>query len=103
MQRPSGGDVYRRNAEFVFRRIADECILVPLRQSVARLETIYTLNEVGAHVWELLDGRATVDDLLASIVATFDAPPAQARSDLLRFLRALERAGAVVRVAEASP
>ncbi|MBI4507172.1 MAG: PqqD family protein [Chloroflexi bacterium] len=103
MEHPRGGDIYCRHADFVFRRIVDECILVPVRQSVARLETIYTLNEVGAHVWERLDGQTTVDHVLAGVVAAFEVQPAQARKDLLRFLRALEHAGAVERVADAGP
>lgn len=98
MEQPCSEAVYRRSPDFIFRRIADECVLVPVRQRAARLEAIYTLNEVGAHIWEHLDGRATIDDLVASVVATFDVQPEQARKDLLRFVRALGRAGAVVRV-----
>ena len=35
-------DVYSRNEEIISRRIVDELILVPLRKSVADMETLYT-------------------------------------------------------------
>lgn len=90
--------VYRRSSDFIFRRIADECVLVPVRGRVAQVETILTLNEVAAHVWERLTGEATVDDLLAGVVAAFDVTEDRARRDLLRFLGELEHAGAAVPV-----
>ena len=52
--------VYARNDRVVSRRIVDELILVPIRQHVAEMETLYTLNEVGARVYELIDGTLIV-------------------------------------------
>ena len=45
---------YAKAPEFVSRRIADEMLLLPIRQNLGDLESIYTLNEVAARVWELL-------------------------------------------------
>ena len=52
-------EIYRQDDSFVSRRIEGEVILVPIRQNVADLESIYTLSEVGAYVWEQIDGRRT--------------------------------------------
>ena len=54
---------FARDPSMVFRRIADEVILVPVRSSVDDVESLYTLNEVSAHVWELLDGARRVDEI----------------------------------------
>ena len=48
--------IYVQDDNMVFRHIGDEMILVPLRQT-ANLESIFTLNETGARVWQLLDGQ----------------------------------------------
>ena len=55
--------VYARNDRVVSRKIVDELILVPIRQSVAEMETLYTLNEVGARVYELIDGKRPVREI----------------------------------------
>ena len=89
---------YERNHEFIFRRIVDEVVLVPIRQNVADMDCIYTMNPVGAFIWEKLDGRATLGDLQAAVVEAYGADPQVAAADLLEFVQELESAGAVRRV-----
>ena len=48
------GDVYKRQPDFIFRRIIDETILVPVHRNLAEMDCIYTLNELGAALWEKL-------------------------------------------------
>ena len=48
---------YKKNPNIVSRMIADECILVPIRHDVENLGSIYTLNEVGAFIWNSIDGK----------------------------------------------
>lgn len=89
---------YERNPEFIFRRIVDELVLVPIRQDVADMDCIYTMNPMGAFIWEKLDGGATMGDLQAAVEREFDVEPEVAASDLIEFLNELESAGAVRRV-----
>ena len=88
---------YERNPEFIFRRIVDELILVPIHQDVADMDCIFTMNGLGAFIWENLDGRATLADLQAAIVEQYEVDPEAAAADLLEFMRELESAGAVRR------
>ena len=53
--------IFARNEEVVSRTIVDELILVPIRKDVADMETLYTLNEVGARVFELIDGKRALE------------------------------------------
>jgi hypothetical protein len=89
---------YERNPEFIFRRIVDELVLVPIRQDVADMDCIYTMNPVGAFIWEKLDGRATLGDLQSAVVDEFAVDPEVAAADLREFLGELESAGAIRRV-----
>ena len=89
---------YERTPDFLFRRILDELVLVPIRQDVADMDCIYTMNPVGALVWEKLDGRATIADIQTAVVEAFDADPQAVAADVLEFLGALESAGAVRKV-----
>jgi hypothetical protein len=90
--------LYEKNPDFIYRRIVDESILVPVRQEVADMDCVYTLNPVAAFIWERLEGRATMAELEAAIVARYDVDPAAAATDVLAFVQELEAAGAVRKV-----
>jgi Coenzyme PQQ synthesis protein D (PqqD) len=95
---PAGqGGTYTKDPDFVFRRIADEIVLLPIRRNMGDLESIYTLNGVGARVWELLDGRRTSRDVSATIVEEYEVTAEQAGIDVADFLAQLEAIGAVRR------
>ncbi len=89
---------YRKSPDIVSRDIAGETILVPIRQSVGDLESIYTLNETAAFAWELLDGQRSVQAIRDQIVAEFEVGADEAGQDLLELLAQLESFGAVDRV-----
>lgn len=78
--------IYARNDNVVSRKIVDELILVPIRKSVAEMETLYTLNEVGARVYELIDGERSLSAIADAIVSEFDVTPEQAQRDVSEFI-----------------
>jgi hypothetical protein len=81
--------VYAPNDRVVSRKIVDELILVPIRQSVAEMETLYTLNEVGARVYELIDGQRPVRAIVEAIVEEFEVGFETAESDVSEFIAQL--------------
>jgi len=83
------------------RKIVDEVILVPLRDSVAEMENLYALNEVGARVYELVDGKRSVRDICAVIVDEFDASAEQAEADVSQFVEQLSSIHAIEECPEA--
>ena len=87
--------VYSKSDSVVFRKIGEECILVPVRQNVAELDSIYTLNETAARIWELIDGTNSVKDIKNRILEEFNIPPAEAEKDLIEHLQQLEEIKAV--------
>jgi hypothetical protein len=89
---------YKENADFVFRRIADETILVPIRSNLADLDCIYSLNETASRVWELLDGQRTLGELVDIVVQEFDTTHSEARADLEELIRQLTAVGAIQEV-----
>lgn len=81
---------FAKNGEFVTRTIVGETIIVPVRGSVADLDAIYNLNEVGSRIWELLDGSTTVDEITRTIGREFDVSCQEACRDVQEFLDALQ-------------
>ena len=80
----------KRNDDFIFRKIVNEMILVPVKHDVADMEHIFTLNEVGAFVWEKLSKSSTIEELQQAILDEFEVDPAMAQQDLRVFLEDLE-------------
>ena len=66
------------------RIIAGEAVILSLDTKVLR-----GLNVVGSRVWELIDGRRTVDDIIDVIVSEFDVARSQAVTDVNTFVRQL--------------
>lgn len=87
--------IYKKSDSVVFRKIADEVILVPIRQDVGDLEKIYTLNEVASRIWELVDGRATLKEIRDVIVDEYEAPLIEVEKDIMGCLRELKSVKAV--------
>lgn len=90
--------IYRHSGNIVSRLIGGEMILVPIRKNVGDMESIYTLNETGARVWELIDGQRTLAEILQHMVAEFEVAPPQAEQDLLELIDALQEQGAAERI-----
>jgi len=81
--------VFKKSDAIAFRKIGDECILVPIRQGVGDLESIYTLNETGARIWEMVDGTAKGTEIRDRIIEEFDVTPKEAEEDLVHHLKEL--------------
>jgi len=88
--------VYKKSDSIVSRRIADEFILVPIRQNVGDLESIYTLNETAARIWELIDGKMKVGEIREKMVEEFETTPEEAQKDIMEHLRQLEGIKAII-------
>jgi hypothetical protein len=95
---PSLSAVLQKNPSFVSRRIADEVILVPISHKVGEIDCLYALNEVGARIWDLIDGDRSLQELRDTIVAEFDVTEKGAEEDLLALIEQLKEVGAIQEV-----
>ncbi len=89
------GKRFRTSDSVVSRKIADEFILVPIQSKSGDLDFIYTLNEVGGRIWELIDGQNQLIDIRNKIIKEFEIGPDQADADIIEFLEQLEQIKAV--------
>ena len=61
---------------------------------------IHSLNPVGTFIFDLLDGRTTIADVVSRVVAEFEVDMIRAEADVLAFLLLLEQRGMVQKVAD---
>lgn len=88
-----------RSPRMVSRTIAGECVLVPLVERGADLDSIYNLNRVGAFIWERLDGRTGRSAVVEALVEAFEVDSETAGRDYDAFAQTLLSLGAVRRAA----
>ena len=91
---------YQRHEDFIYRKIVEEMILVPVKQNVAEMEAVFTLNEVGAFLWEQLSQPRSLSELHNAVLNEFEADPASVLEDIEAFLKEAETFGAVKEVFE---
>ncbi|MDB4980218.1 MAG: hypothetical protein JWM82_970 [Myxococcales bacterium] len=89
-------DIPLRKADgFVSRSIGDDTIIVPVRGGVGDLEAIFTLNPVASTVWELIDGKTTVDGLADAVTRHYEIDQATAAADIAELVALLAARGLV--------
>ncbi len=89
--------VYRKDPSIVARQIAGEMLLVPIRQNLGDLESIYLLNETALFAWQRFDGSATLASIRDEMTKEFAVDELQAGQDLLELVADLQRVGALLR------
>lgn len=83
---------FAKESDLVTRLIAGETIIVPIRDGVGDLNAIYTLNEVGTRIWQLIDGQTRVEQMVEAITAEYEVPEEEAEKDIVGYLDSLEAA-----------
>ena len=97
---PEIDQIFQKNENFVFRQIDDETILVPIKDNLGDLGSIYNLNEVGAFVWKHLNGKASLADIKGMILDTFEVSEPEADADLSDFVNQLKEIDAILPIEE---
>jgi methyltransferase-like protein len=87
--------IYKKNENFVFRKIEGETILVPIKDNVGDMGSIYNLNYVGAFVWEQVDGVKSLQDIKNRLLEEYEVSFREAEDDLLEYIAQLKEIDAV--------
>ena len=70
------------------RRLENEAVLVYPDKG-----DVIVINDVGAEIWSLADGRRTVRDIVAAVRAKCAMTPVEAEADALAFIADLQAKG----------
>ncbi len=82
--------VYAPSDDIVDREIEGELIIVPLVSGIGDLEDeLYTLSETGKAIWNKLDGKRTMKEVVMQFSDEYDASSDQIQSDVIGFLTEL--------------
>jgi hypothetical protein len=82
------------------RNIAGETLIVPIRNSIGDLNSIYTLNEVGALIWQMIDERTRVNQIVEAVSNEYDVTADEAAQDVIELLDSMRTEGLIRPVEE---
>ncbi len=74
----------------VSRKTGNEYLLVPVAENIADMDSIYTLNETGAFIWELIDGKRNIEEMILLVAEEFDTDTETAKNDVIEFIEAMK-------------
>ena len=78
---------------FMMRKVADHCVVVPVGNEVVDFNGMINLNEPGALLFELLQKGCSREDLIQTLLDTYEVTREQCERDADLFLDKLKKAG----------
>ena len=75
-----------RSHSIVTRKTGSEYVLVPVANNIADMDSVFTLNETGAFIWELIDETRNVEGLIDEMIKEYDTDRETATNDVLSFI-----------------
>ena len=85
--------------DVVAREIEGEIIIVPLVAGIADEEDeLFTLNATGKAIWDKLDGRRRLQDIISELSVEYQAPLGEIEADVLGLVEELVRRRMLVAV-----
>lgn len=91
--------LYVPSEDVVAREIEGELIIVPLVAGIGDMEDeLYTMNETGKAIWDRLDGKKKLKDVLGELSVEFEAPEEEIEQDLIGLVNELVRRRILVEV-----
>lgn len=91
-QNPFLDKVFKKQADIVYRKIAGEVILVPIRGNLADMQRIFALNRVAEYIWQKIDGQKALSVIGHELAGAFEVSKDVASADLVKFVQQLSEA-----------
>ena len=83
--------ILSQSATVVTRKTGNEYVLVPITNNIADMNSVYTLNETGAFIWEQIDGKRSIEEIIAALTAEYDIDIKNAEEDVLSFVENMSK------------
>lgn len=78
-------NTYSKKTECVIKEVGKEHILVPITDNIAEMNTMYNLNEMGAFIWNLIDGELSNYEIAEKIIEEYEIDIETAKKDVDNF------------------
>ena len=77
--------------DVVTRKTGSEYVLVPVTNNIADMNSVYTLNETGAFIWEHIDGKNSIAEIITALTEEYEIEREVAEEDVNAFIQNLKK------------
>lgn len=78
--------ILSHSKSIVTTKTGNEYVLVPVANNIADMNSVYTLNETGAFIWEHINGKNSVEDIINKMTTEFEVDSVTASNDVYSFI-----------------
>lgn len=78
--------VIARKDNFVENDVDGDFILVPLEDDIAKVGSLFHLNETGTFIWKMIDGKTSMEEITNALLENYDTSIETAINDIELFL-----------------
>ena len=78
--------ILSHSKSIVTTKTGNEYVLVPVANNIADMNSVYTLNETGAFIWEHINGANSVGDIINKMMEEYEVDFLTASEDLFSFI-----------------
>ena len=83
--------VISHSPSVVTRKTGSEYVLVPIANNIADMNSVFTLNETGAFIWEQIDGKRNVEEIITELTKEYDIDITTAAADVKAFIEKMSK------------
>jgi hypothetical protein len=83
--------ILSHSSSVVTRKTGNEYVLVPITNNIADMNSVYTLNETGAFIWEQIDGKRSVEEIIIALTTEYDIDNKNAETDVYSFIENMSK------------
>lgn len=77
--------IYKKDDSLPWRRFGEQAVIVNKNP-----EVVHVANDAGIRVWELLDGKSTLEAIVCQMAREYEASSEQIASDVCELISELE-------------
>lgn len=80
----SKGSIPVKSEDIVSREIEGELLIVPIASGIGDMEDeLYTLNDTGREIWNLIDGARSLDVITTDLSSRYEAETDEITKDVI--------------------
>ena len=83
--------ILSHSSSVVTRKSGNEYILVPVTDNIADMDSVYTINETGAFIWEQIDGKRTVEEIIDLVIQEYEIDRDSASKDVFDLIGNMQK------------
>ena len=83
--------ILSQSPSVVTRKTGNEYVLVPITNNIADMNSVFTLNETGAFIWEQINGIRNVGEIIDIVRSEYDIDKTTAEADVFSFIENMSK------------